>query len=554
MEDKNYDTIIIGAGLSGLCAARQLQKNGEGVLVLEARDRVGGRTYTMKDAEHGSIDLGGAYVGPTQNRIYRLCKELDLELYTVDEKDYTVMDLKSCWGKFKGSVPPFWNPFKLLDLNHFIRTFDIMAKQVPPDAPWTARKAKQWDSITVAQFIDQILWTRSAKEVADILMKSVFCAESTEISLLSALWYFNCGGGILRLGSVTNGAQEKKVMGGTQQISEGLARLLGDCVKLSTPVVYVKYDGNIATVRDAHGNVYQTRYVISSVPQPLLNRIEFDPPLPWERIQLMQKMPMGSIIKTVMFYKTQFWRKLDLNGIAMSSDGVCAYCIDDTKPNGKHPAIMGFILADRARKMACTTPEDRKQALCAHFAWVFDCDDFLHPIGYREYNWMADQYSGGCYTSVMPPKVLTQYGRCLREPVGRVYFAGTETATVWAGYMDGAVQAGERAANQILYADGKISSYEVDRVELESVDYPAQPIPFSYIEYYLPSNTALLRFGIAIGLGFIGISTYVFFFSWKGALFWKWFQWQYNLDEKDMWKLSKYFRIPSRFYRHVSKF
>ncbi|XP_060570840.1 amine oxidase [flavin-containing] B-like, partial [Ruditapes philippinarum] len=394
----------------GLCAARQLQKNGEKVLVLEARDRVGGRTYTLKDADHGAIDLGGAYVGPTQNRVYRICKELDLKLYNIDENNYTVMDLRSCWAKFKGSMPPFWNPFKVLDINHFIRTFDIMAKQVPCEAPWAAKKAKQWDSMTVAQFIDKILWTQSAKEYAGIFMKALFCAELSEISLLGALWYFNCGGGVLRLISITNGAQEKKVEGGTQQISEGLAKLVGDYVKLSSPAVYIKYDDHTVIVKDSHGNVYEARYVISSVPPPLLNRIEFDPPLPWERLQLMQKMPMGSIIKTVMYYKTQFWKKLDLNGIALSSDSVCCCCIDDTKPNGGHPAIMGFILADRAREMAAATPLVRKEALCAHYAWVFGTDDFLHPVDYREYNWMADQYSGGCYSSVMPPNVITKYG------------------------------------------------------------------------------------------------------------------------------------------------
>lgn len=102
-----------------------------------------------------------------------------------------------------------------------------------------------------------------------------------------------------------------------------------------------------------------------------------------------------------------------------------------------------------------------------------------------------------------------------------------------------------------MYADGIISAYEIDTIEPESVDYPAKPIPFSYIDYYLPSNSALLRFGIGAVTGFIGFSVYVFFFSWKGALFWKWFKWRYDLDEKDMYKLSKYFRIPSRFYRHV---
>lgn len=550
--ESRFDTVIIGAGISGLCAARQLQRNGQKVLVLEARDRVGGRTYTLKDEEFGAVDLGGAYVGPTQNRVYRICEELKLELYTINESNHTVMDLKSCYAKYKGEIPSFWNPFKILDLNHFIRQFDRMAKRVPCQAPWSAKEAQEWDSMTVAEFIDKLLWTRSAKELATILMRALLCAEPREISLLFALWYVHSGGGVRRISSITNGAQERKIIGGSQQISEGLARLIGkDNVRLNTTVVQISQDDNGVIVRDISGNTYKAKYVVSAVPVALLNRIHFNPPLPWIKSQMLQRMPMGSIIKTVMFYKKNFWRRQDLNGIAMSSDGICCYCIDDTKPAGVNPGIMGFILADRARELAQTTPEARKQALCEHYAWVFNSDEFLHPIGYREYNWMEDPYSGGCYTSVLPPNVLTRYARCVSEPVGRVYFAGTETATIWAGYMDGAIQAGERAANQILYDDGQISFHEIEREEPESRKYPAKPVPFSYIEYYAPSNSAVLRFSIMALLGFAGVSIYVFFFSWKGALFWRWFKWKNDLDDYDMKNLSKYFRIPSKLYKHV---
>ncbi|XP_052785132.1 amine oxidase [flavin-containing] B-like [Mya arenaria] len=545
--DENVaDTVVIGAGLSGLCAARQLERHGHNVLVLEARERVGGRTYTVQDEEHGAVDLGGAYVGPTQNRVYRLARELDLSVYKVNYKQKSVMDIRKCWGEFMGTVPPFWNPIKLLDLNNFIRTFDAMAEEVPLEAPWSAPKAEKWDRMTVAQFVDKIIWTRSCKELADIFFRSILCVEMYEISLLFALWYVRSGGGVLRIGSVTNGAQERKIKGGTQQISQGLAKLLEREVKLSCPVVKVSHGEKGASVMDSHGNVYKCKYVISAVPVTLLNRMEFEPPLPSKYMQLIQRMPMGSIIKTVMFYKKPFWRDKGLNGSAMSSEGVVVYCLDDTKPGQEHPAIMGFILARHARALAQASKEVRKESLCAYYARVFDCEEFLHPVGYMEKNWMEDQYSGGCYCAVLPPGVLTTYSSCLQDRCDCLYFAGTETATQWAGYMEGAVQAGERAANQILYHEGKVSKYEIDPDEPDSRDYPAAPIPFSYLEHYLPSPGAVLRFGIFSALGFLSFSFYVFMFSWKGAMFYKWFKWRYDVDDMTMKTLYKKMHVPSR--------
>ncbi|WAR27637.1 AOFA-like protein [Mya arenaria] len=375
-----------------------------------------------------------------KNRVYRLARELDLSVYKVNYKQKSVMDIRKCWGEFMGTVPPFWNPIKLLDLNNFIRTFDAMAEEVPLEAPWSAPKAEKWDRMTVAQFVDKIIWTRSCKELADIFFRSILCVEMYEISLLFALWYVRSGGGVLRIGSVTNGAQERKIKGGTQQISQGLAKLLEREVKLSCPVVKVSHGEKGASVMDSHGNVYKCKYVISAVPVTLLNRMEFEPPLPSKYMQLIQRMPMGSIIKTVMFYKKPFWR-----------DKV--YCLDDTKPGQEHPAIMGFILARHARALAQASKEVRKESLCAYYARVFDCEEFLHPVGYMEKNWMEDQYSGGCYCAVLPPGVLTTYSSCLQDRCDCLYFAGTETATQWAGYMEGAVQAGERAANQLEGGD-----------------------------------------------------------------------------------------------------
>ncbi|KAL3846763.1 hypothetical protein ACJMK2_017722, partial [Sinanodonta woodiana] len=207
MADSQVDVIVVGAGISGLSAAKLLNESGLKVLVLEARDRVGGRTYTIQDSKHGPVDVGGAYVGPTQNRVFRLAKEFGLQFYDVSEKEKTVLNVQGTWAKYIGTIPPLWNPIQLLDLNHVIRTINSMAKEVPCDAPWKAKKADKWDTMTVKQFVDSIAWTSTVKELIRIFVVSVMCVEMHEVSLLFALWYINSGGGIARLSSITNGAQ-----------------------------------------------------------------------------------------------------------------------------------------------------------------------------------------------------------------------------------------------------------------------------------------------------------------------------------------------------------
>lgn len=168
--------------------------------------------------------------------------------------------------------------------------------------------------------------------------------------------------------------------------------------------------------------------------------------------------------------------------------------LDDTKPDGTVPAIMGFILARKCRKLCVLTKEERLKKICEIYAKVLGTDKALHPIHYEEKNWCEEQYSGGCYTTYYPPGILTQFGRVLREPVGKLFFAGTETATEWSGYMEGAVQAGERAAREILHAMGKIPQSKIWQDEPESMDVPALPFDESFWERNLPSVGGFVKF------------------------------------------------------------
>uniref|UniRef100_A0A8D0SWY5 Amine oxidase n=2 Tax=Sus scrofa TaxID=9823 RepID=A0A8D0SWY5_PIG len=472
------DVVVIGGGISGLSAAKLLNEYGINVLVLEARDRVGGRTYTVRNENVDYVDVGGAYVGPTQNRILRLSKELGLETYKVNVNECLVQYVK-----------------------------------IPADAPWESPHAEEWDKMTMKDLIDKICWTKTAKRFASLFVNINVTSEPHEVSALWFLWYVKQCGGTTRIFSVTNGGQERKFVGGSGQVSERIMHLLGDRVKLRCPVTYVDQSGDNIIVETLNHELYECQYVISAIPPTLTAKIHFRPELPSERNQLIQRLPMGAIIKCMMYYKEAFWKKKNYCGCMIIEDeeAPISITLDDTKPDGSLPAIMGFILARKADRLAKVHKEIRKRKICELYAKVLGSQEALHPVHYEEKNWCEEQYSGGCYTAYFPPGIMTQYGRVIRQPVGRIFFAGTETATQWSGYMEGAVEAGERAAREILNALGKVSKKDIWLREPESEDVPAFEITRTFWERNLPSVTGLLKIiGFSTSVTALWLAVYKF--------------------------------------------
>ncbi|XP_033625820.1 amine oxidase [flavin-containing] B-like [Asterias rubens] len=512
MSNGKRDVIVIGGGISGLSAAKLLQEQGQNVLVLEARDRVGGRTYTLRDPAFEYLDVGGTYIGPTQNRIIRLAKEYGIQNQIVNEVERTIEFRNGKSHPFRAALPVFPSFLAMLDTNYALRLFDSYGETIPAAAPWDAPRAVEWDSMTVQSWMDANCWCEFSKNSIDLIVRAAFATESCNLSFLFFLWYIKVGGGVLRFMSTTDGGQERKFVGGSMQVSERIAQQLGeDSVFLNHVVASVEQtnDGVKVTTRD--GGVFEATYLISAMPMALLGRIVFQPPLPCLKSQLIQRMPMGSVIKTFVFYKTNFWRNLDFNGIVLGTEGPVSGSFEEIKPDGSHPAIVGFVNGAMARKYCLQTREERKQAICEYYAKAFGSEEALHPINYVEQNWMEEEFSGGCYMSSMAPGVFTQFGRVLREPFGNVYFAGTETADCWAGYMEGGVQAGERAAREVLHRKGLISKDEVWQEEPESLEIPAKPFYESPLEKMLPSVPGFFKlFASMTTLTAIGVVAYVY--------------------------------------------
>lgn len=493
MPGNKRQVIVIGGGISGMSAAKLLHDLKLDVLVLEARDRVGGRTHTVRNDRVKYVDVGGSYVGPTQNRVIRLAEELGIENYRVFDDDAALLAVNGYRRKYFTVMPTSWNPFVMMDIINFWKMVDKLAEQIPVSAPWDSPKAEEWDRITAAEWIDRICWFSYTKKIAEATARVVFATETYNMSLLYFLWYVKNGGGIYRIMATDNGGQERKLIGGSQQISERIYDRLGaENVYLEHPVKSISQDGTGITVTAMNGKTFEADYVISAVPMALLGKISFNPPLPALKNQLSQRIPMGSCIKTMTYYDRPFWRGKKLSGFILTDDIVVA-TIDDTKPDGSLACLVGFVNGHFARKFTRANLEERKMMVAKCYAKVFATDEALRPVHYIEKNWMEEEYSGGCYMGATPPGVLSVYGPVMREPVGQVYFAGTETANHWSGYMEGAVQAGERAAREVLHAQGKLPKQDIWQIEPDHPDWPYHKFERSFLESIAPSFSGLLK-------------------------------------------------------------
>ncbi|PBC63035.1 amine oxidase [Streptomyces sp. Tue6028] len=457
---READVAVVGGGLAGLTAARDLVAAGRSVVVLEARDRVGGRVVNLKLPNGGVTEGGGEFVGPTQDRIKALADSLGVATFTTYNagKNLLYKDGKRtpyATDGLLGSVPPV-DLAGLANAAVVQAELDDMAKQVPVAAPWTAAKAAEWDKQTFESWLNSKAVVPSAKFLIDVACTSVFSAQPRELSLLFVLFYIAAAGNesspgtLERLTETANGAQESRFVGGSQQVPVKLAATLGDRVVLGAPVRSVTLSGGRYLVA-ADGTTVTARRVVVALPPPLAARIAYDPLLPADRDQLCQRLPMGSIGKAIAVYDTPFWRAAGLNGQVVSDTGTVRSTFDNSPPDASYGALMGFIEADEMRAFDSATVDEVKAAVLKDYAVYFG-DKAKSPTSFVLQRWDNEGYSRGGPVAYAPPGVLTTYGPALRRPVGGIHWAGTETATYWNGYMDGAVRSGERVAKEVLAA------------------------------------------------------------------------------------------------------
>ncbi len=450
LKSQVYDCIVVGAGLSGLIAARNLHRSGHNILLIEARDRLGGRMYGQTLESGQWIDFGGQWVGPTQDRFLALLDEYKVRRFPSPAQGKTVLMFNDKRYEFNGFFQGF-HEGEIPDLPEeewqdamtAWERFHELSSAIPKGHPRPSEQNKRLDSDTFARWIEDNTHTDFGRWYFSYLCRAAGFlgpAEPSQVSLLHLLWGQNSA-------PQSEYPEAELLHGGAGQLPEKIAAEFSDRIHLNEPVLSIHQSETEVEVKTSQ-NSFTAKFVVVAMPPHLAGRIHYDPPMPPSRAQLTQRVPMGCCAKILISYDRPFWREKGLAGIAKGNCEWIELCADSSDPETGVGVIATFVVGDRYGRWQPMNEAERRAAVLSDLAIYFG-DQALSPVTYDEVDWPGESWTGGGYAAYMPPGVWTSFGDALTTPVGRIYWAGTEMADRWAGFFDGAVRTGEKAADLI---------------------------------------------------------------------------------------------------------